>query len=127
MSTVEPSGAMKFLTRVEDIPADGFRFAYKDGPFEDEGFLLRLSDDTVIAFKNECRHLPMRLDDREPRDIWDRTRRYIVCSSHGARYRPDDGRCVAGPCEGSHLKRVPIQVRNGEVYLDEEKLGAFFK
>ena len=40
----------------------------------------------------------MRLDDREPRELWDPTGKFIVCSSHGARYQPSDGLCVSGPC-----------------------------
>jgi len=118
---------MKLLVRVADIPIEGLRFTYKEGPFEDEGILLRLPDESVQAFKNECRHLPVRLDDREPSELWDPTRRYLVCSSHGARYRPEDGLCVAGPCEGSHLKKLPVIVRDGEVFLDDERLGGFFK
>jgi len=118
--------ALKRLTHIDDIPVEGLRFTYHDGPFEDEGILLMRPDGTVVAYKNECRHLPMRLDDREPRDVWDPSRSYLVCSSHGAKYRPEDGRCVSGPCEGSHLKCLPIHVRNGEVFLDEDRLGGFF-
>jgi nitrite reductase/ring-hydroxylating ferredoxin subunit len=122
----EQATIVKILTRVDDIPQEGYRFTYLDGPFENEGILLRRADGGVVAYKNECRHLPMRLDEREPRDLWDSSRRHLLCSSHGARYRPEDGLCVAGPCEGSHLKRVPIHVRDGEVCLDEERLGRFF-
>jgi nitrite reductase/ring-hydroxylating ferredoxin subunit len=118
--------AMQRLAAVDDIPRKGLRFTFKDGPFEDEGILLRVADDEVRAYRNECRHLPMPLDDRDPKEIWDPSGRYLVCSSHGARYRPEDGLCVAGPCEGSHLKPLPIQVVDGEVFLDIDKLGGFF-
>lgn len=117
---------MERLAAVDDIPAEGLRFSYRDGPFDEEGILLRLSDGEVRAYKNECRHLPMRLDDREPRELWDSSRRYLVCSSHGARYQPSDGLCVSGPCEGSHLKFLPIEVNDGVVYLDTSKIGGFF-
>lgn len=115
------------LATLDEIPERGQRFTYRDGPFEEEGVLLRLVDGTVRAFKNECRHLPMRLDDREPAELWDAEGRHLMCSSHGALYRPEDGLCVAGPCRGSHLKALPIIVRDGRVYLDENKLGGFFR
>lgn len=99
---------------------------YMDGPFETEGILILLSNGEVRAFKNECRHLPIRLDDREPSGLWDASGEFLMCSSHGARYRPDDGLCVEGPCKGSHLKQLPIQVVEGEVYLDTSKIGGFF-
>ena len=117
---------MDRIAAVDDIPTEGLRFSYRDGPFDEEGILLRLHDGEVRAYKNECRHLPMRLDDREPRDLWDPSGRYLVCSSHGARYQPSDGLCVGGPCEGSHLKALPIEVQDGEVFLDTSKIGSFF-
>jgi len=118
---------MERLASVDDIPPEGLRFSYHDGPFDEEGILLKLSDGGVRAYKNECRHLPMRLDDREPRELWDAERRYLVCSSHGARYQPSDGLCVSGPCEGSHLKALPIEVNDDVVYLDTSKIGGFFE
>jgi nitrite reductase/ring-hydroxylating ferredoxin subunit len=118
---------MEKIAAVADIPSKGLRFPYQEGPFEEEGILLRLQDGEVRAYKNECRHLPMRLDDREPQDLWDRDHRYIVCSSHGARYQPSDGLCVSGPCEGSHLKPLPVEVNDGVVYLDTSKVGGFFE
>ena len=117
---------MKLITRLEEIPSKGLKFTYEDGPFEEEGFVLRIGSDEVRAFKNECRHLPMPLDDRDPSELWDPAGRYLVCNSHGARYRPEDGLCVAGPCEGSHLKALPVHVSDGEVFLDTSKLGSFF-
>jgi len=117
---------MERLAAVDDIPPEGLRFSYRDGPFDEEGILVRLHDGGVRAFKNECRHLPMRLDDREPSDLWDPSGRFLVCSSHGARYQPGDGLCVSGPCEGSHLKALPVEVKDDEVFLDTSKIGAFF-
>ena len=117
---------MERIAALDDIPTEGLRFSYRDGPFDEEGILVRLHEDEVRAYKNECRHLPMRLDDREPRELWDSSGRYLVCSSHGARYQPRDGRCVSGPCEGSHLKALPIEVLDGEVFLDTSKIGGFF-
>ena len=124
---MEATTAMTPLATIDEIPERGHRFTYRDGPFDEEGVLLRLADGTVRAFKNECRHLPMRLDDREPAQLWDAEGRHLVCSSHGALYRPEDGLCVAGPCRGSHLKSLPIIVRDGQVFLDDTKLGGFFQ
>jgi nitrite reductase/ring-hydroxylating ferredoxin subunit len=117
---------MQRIANVADIPAEGLRFSYREGPFDDEGILLALGGGEVRAFKNECRHLAVPLDDRDPGQLWDPDRRHLVCTSHGARYRPGDGLCVDGPCKGSHLKPLPIEVRNGEIFLDTSKLGGFF-
>ncbi len=117
---------MQRIAAVDEIPVDGVVFDYREGPFDEQGILVRTADGTVRAFKNECRHLPMPLDDRDPGALWDEHRRYLVCTSHGARYRRDDGLCVSGPCEGSHLKALPVVVEDGVVYLDTDKVGGFF-
>ncbi len=118
---------MMRIARIEDIPAGGLIFTYREGPFDEEGILLRLPGGGVRAYKNECRHLPMRLGERTGGEIWDAERSRLVCSSHGAVYRPADGLCIAGPCRGSHLRTLPVEVRDGEVWLDTARLGAFFR
>ena len=117
---------MERIVSLEEIGPEGLRFTYQEGPFEEEGILLKLDDGQIRAYKNECRHLPMKLDDREPRDFWDPTRTHLVCNSHGARYRPLDGLCVGGPCEGSHLRPLPIVIKDGVVFLDTSQVGGFF-
>jgi len=37
----------------------------------------------------------------------------------GATFGLGDGRCVAGPCVGAHLRAVPVVVRDGEVFLSD--------
>lgn len=118
--------AMTAIARIPDIPPKGIKFTYMDGPFEEEGILVKLADGSVKGFKNECRHLPMKLDNREPSDLWDEHGRHIVCNAHGARYIPDSGLCVSGPCKGSHLKEVPLKITGDEVFVDTGATGSFF-
>lgn len=116
---------MQLIAKLDQIPKRGLKFTFQDGPFEEEGILLRLATGDVRAFKNLCRHLPMRLDEREPADFWDSSGRFLVCNSHGARFKAEDGLCVSGPCEGSHLKTLPLHVENGDVFLDVGKMTSF--
>lgn len=118
---------MRRLCELSEIPREGLRFTYRDGPFESEGILLRLPGDRVTAYKNECRHLAMPLDERDPGTLWDADGANLACASHGALFRPIDGLCISGPCRGSHLKSLPVEIRDNQVYLDESSLGGFFK
>ncbi len=34
--------------------------------------------------------------------------RLLLCTNHGAKFDPLTGECVAGPCRGQHLQRVPV-------------------
>ena len=40
---------------------------------------------------------------------------FLLCTGHGALFRPHDGMCVAGPCEGRALQPWPVTVRDGDV------------
>lgn len=67
----------------------------------------------IRAYRNECRHLPIPLDGglgQMPAG------EELVCVTHGARFRAEDGLCVAGPCEGRSLHPVEIEVQGGVVY-----------
>jgi nitrite reductase/ring-hydroxylating ferredoxin subunit len=44
-----------------------------------------------------------------------RTGDHIICSTHGALFRPDNGQCVAGPCVGRSLKPWPVSIHEGWV------------
>jgi nitrite reductase/ring-hydroxylating ferredoxin subunit len=127
-SVVDPCiiRTMERIVALDEIPDEGLVFGYKEGPFDEQGILLRTADGEVRAYKNQCRHLAVPLDSEDPGELWDERRRHLTCSAHGARYRPEDGRCVAGPCEGSHLKTLPVVVRDGAVFLDTGRLGGFF-
>lgn len=118
--------AMKRITNLDDIPKHGLKFEYKEGPFDEEGILVKLRDGSIRAYKNECRHLPMRLDGREPSSFFDPSKVKLQCSAHGAVYQLEDGLCTSGPCKGSHLKVVPVSVEDGVVFVDESATGSFF-
>ena len=77
-------------------------------------FALRL-DGEVVAYLNRCLHVPMEMD-WQPGEFLDSSKKYILCSTHGAAYEPKSGRCVAGPCGRGSLTRITVQERDGTVY-----------
>ena len=77
-------------------------------------FALRV-DGRVVAYLNRCVHVPAEMDWR-PGEFLDSDKRFILCSTHGAAYEPQDGRCVAGPCGRGRLTRVDVAERDGQVY-----------
>jgi nitrite reductase/ring-hydroxylating ferredoxin subunit len=49
----------------------------------------------------------------------------IVCFAHGAQFDIGSGRCVAGPCVGQSLARVPLTVcADGQVLAEVHQRGA---
>lgn len=78
--------------------------------------VLRDTNGTIVAYRNLCRHLPVPLDGGTG-DLLSSDRRHLVCGTHGATYRLNDGYCIEGPCEGLSLQRLSVQIRQGDVYV----------
>lgn len=116
-----PDPSWQRLAAVDAIPSRGLLFTYRDGPFRSTGILVRC-EGGVRAWRNECRHLAVRLDRDTEGSLFDRDGELLMCQFHGALYRPDDGMCVAGPCAGSRLRPLPIQLLGNEVWLVGEEL-----
>jgi nitrite reductase/ring-hydroxylating ferredoxin subunit len=72
----------------------------------------------VRAYLNRCAHVPMELD-WQPGEFFDDARIYLICATHGALYDPADGGCVGGRCQGRGLIPVPVEERDGGIYLLE--------
>ena len=87
-------------------------------------FVVRF-EGVARAYENVCAHQAVELD-WNPGLFFDVERTHLICSMHGALYEPDTGRCVAGPCVGASLARLPIAERmaDGLVVLLEGDAGA---
>jgi len=72
----------------------------------------------IRAYRNACPHQGTPLE-IVPDAFFDAERRFLVCRTHGAQFRPADGFCVAGPCAGRSLTPAAVRVENGMVMLEE--------
>lgn len=72
----------------------------------------------VHVYRNHCPHLGIPLE-WVPDQFLDVTGTLIQCASHGALFLIQSGRCVAGPCTGQSLKKIPSEVVNGEIRVAE--------
>ena len=68
----------------------------------------------VHAYLNRCTHVAMEMD-WQPNRFFDDTGQWLLCSSHGAAYRPDSGQCAGGPCKGG-LVRIALSEAHGVVF-----------
>lgn len=83
---------------------------------ERRDLLLLHHGGAVRAYENTCPHQGTPLEGPAGR-FFDKEGKLLVCSTHGARFRPKDGHCVSGPCAGRGLTPVAVTVGNGEVRL----------
>ncbi len=117
MSTVLPAGTL--LARLAELPDGATReFALNDSEWPLTGFLVRVGD-AVHAYLNRCPHALRQLNFR-PDGFLNADGTLIQCNSHGALFEKDTGLCVAGPCVGESLRRLPVALANGEIRLTED-------
>jgi nitrite reductase/ring-hydroxylating ferredoxin subunit len=112
----------RVLCRLADLDDPGARaFTVGAGVWPLRGFIVRRGNEAQ-AFVNHCPHQGHPLNLR-PQAFLTPDRALILCSSHGAVFEISTGLCVAGPCAGQSLKRIPILIEAGFVILGEGAEG----
>jgi nitrite reductase/ring-hydroxylating ferredoxin subunit len=104
------------LCRLDELGDPGSRgFRFGSGTETRAIFVVRHGG-RVLAYENSCPHTGSPLDFR-PDGFFDVEKRHILCATHGALFRIEDGYCLAGPCAGQGLKPVAITIASGCISL----------
>lgn len=61
----------------------------------------------LFAYENRCPHQGTPLE-TFPDKFLNSDGSLLICSTHGARFRVEDGVCVSGPCKGERLRRLSV-------------------
>lgn len=77
--------------------------------------ILTRRGERVAAFHNECPHAGRRLDYAPGKFLIENDA--LICAAHGAVFGVESGHCLGGPCRGSGLRSVPVDVVDGNVCL----------
>lgn len=101
------------LDEIDDGESAGFVMEL-DG--QRTGLIAVRQGDYVVLYVNSCPHILAPLDFMPGRFLTPE-KDMILCSTHGALFRIEDGECVHGPCIGKHLTPVECTVRDGAVWL----------
>ena len=94
------------LCRLDEIPdGEGRSFSLGEGDQRLEIFVVR-SGEAAFGYLNACPHLGTPLDwggfDGDGRFV-SADSGNILCATHGAEFRVEDGYCLHGPCAGQRL------------------------
>lgn len=110
------AGRERVICKAETLAEGGLgvRFPVAEAT---NGFAVRFAG-VVHAYVNRCPHMGTELD-WQPGELFDESGAYLVCSTHGALFEPQTGRCVAGPCRGQSLQRIAVIERDGKVAVVE--------
>ena len=102
------------LCALADLKDPGSRgFSFREGDALFMGFVVR-SGDGVAGWIDHCPHAGMPLA-VVPNRYLTREGDLILCASHGALFRLNDGKCVGGPCAGKSLWPWPVRVDGDDV------------
>jgi len=97
----------------------GIRFPVTAGGEDASGFAVRYKG-RVHAYLNRCAHVSIELDWNEG-DFFESSGSYLMCSTHGAMYVPDTGRCAGGPCRGGRLRPIMVTERDNQVFWQPDE------
>jgi nitrite reductase/ring-hydroxylating ferredoxin subunit len=111
------AGRRLLATLIELRERGTIKFEYREEGIAREGFLAWV-DGQVVCYHNVCRHIPITLDYGDGR-FFTPDRKHFICQTHGATYEALSGLCVAGPCTGAALKRLPFELKGAEIWFDE--------
>lgn len=78
----------------------------------------------IHAYVNVCPHRGTTLD-WQPGEVFDESGLYLICATHGALFEPATGLCIAGPCQGDSLQKIPVRLEAQHVTLAHDILGNF--
>ena len=102
-----PPGAPRILCPLDDIEdGEGKGFTLGEGTARREIFVVR-EGDRLFGYENLCPHLGTPLD-WQPDRFMNADGSHIMCHTHGALFRLEDGYCIAGPCAGDSLSAVAV-------------------
>jgi nitrite reductase/ring-hydroxylating ferredoxin subunit len=71
----------------------------------------------VYIYLNRCPHRGVGLE-WPPDRFLDPSNSLIQCATHGALFLIEDGECVAGPCAGQSLTRVPCHEDERGIWIN---------
>lgn len=97
----------------------GIRFPVTAGGEDASGFVVRYKG-KVHAYLNRCAHVSIELDWNEG-DFFESSGAYLMCSTHGAMYVPDSGRCAGGPCRGGRLRPISVSEHDNQVFWQPDE------
>ncbi len=110
------TGAGDFLCAVDLIPEGQARGFTVGSGAERRDILVVRRGGRVFGYVNSCPHTGSPLD-WTPDRFMSPDGRHLMCATHGALFRVEDGYCVSGPCARQSLERVAVADHDGHVRI----------
>lgn len=83
-----------------------------------QAILVRDRNGVLHAYLNVCMHTPIPID-AGGGEFLSPDREHLLCRTHGATYRLEDGYCIHGPCQGKSLVRLALREERDGLYVED--------
>ncbi len=101
---------------LRDLAVGSYKlFRYPDARQGEPGILLRLGENTLAAFSQQCTHLACPI-------YAEIEKRQLVCPCHSGLFSAEDGRVLSGPPKRA-LQRFKVEVRGDVVWINGKENG----
>jgi len=106
MKMPEPGSTLCTLEEIPDPGAIGIEL-------ENASDIIIIRQGAALcAYINSCPHQGTPLETL-PNRFLTRDKKYLLCTTHGAWFRIEDGICVHGPCKGDALRSIRVKLLGG--------------
>lgn len=113
-------GNRRVLCHIKEVGEAGKGFTLrriiKDKPEAVMPVFLIPDGTDIHCYMNICPHQGITLEIK-PDTFLDIERELIQCSTHGAKFRKNDGYCTKGPCIGRSLTKLPVMIDDDGMVL----------
>jgi len=115
--TAEPRKPARPLCRFDELEDGHSRGFDPLGEGRDTMFVVRRGE-RLYAYRNLCPHYDRARMAWRKNEFLNADRTRIMCGAHGALFEIESGDCKIGPCRGQRLTPVPLEIRDGEVWIE---------
>jgi len=115
MATTLPKPGTE-LCPLDDLPDPGAKGFYYGTGSQTYGIIVVRRGNEIFGYLNACPHQMTPLE-MLPDRFFTRDKRHLLCTTHGARFEPETGKCVSGPCKGASLRTYPLAIKDGVIFV----------
>ena len=111
MNVSDPAQHLCSLTELQKKGSLGVEREHRG---EQLALFLVADDNSVRAYRDRCPHRGTPLAWTPDRYL-DARGEHLICATHGALFRIEDGYCIAGPCLGARLEPVDVVIDGDDI------------
>jgi nitrite reductase/ring-hydroxylating ferredoxin subunit len=101
------------LAGLDELSKDQTKVVSYDGKPPYRSIVLVRIEDSYRAYWNVCKHVSIPLDGGI--GSLPLVNNELICETHGARYRADNGLCVKGPCKEKSLDAIDLEFKDQRI------------